>query len=98
MKPTDRRSSRIWWVARRAARRLGNVFAECHYAQLRLTQLRLHPDRFTIAGDAAPATYSEFLFRCSGPLWREPSARQRADGAPVVPVASRYAAQRRPPS
>src|SRR5262249_3190945 len=50
-------------------------------AQQRLHQLRFDPERSTLYGDQAPATYGEFLFRCSGPPWREPSAAERAAGA-----------------
>lgn len=93
MKPTIRRSSRTWRAVRRAASLLGDVVAECNYAQLRLAQLRLHPDRFALDGDTAPASYSEFLYRSSGPPWREPAAGERAAGALVRPVASRGASK-----
>ena len=36
------------------------------------------PDRYTARPDAAPDTYAEFLFRTSGLLLHEPSARARA--------------------
>jgi hypothetical protein len=37
-------------------------------------------DRFVARSDIAPDTYAEFLFRTSGQLLREPSARSRARG------------------
>ena len=64
-------------VIHRIARRVGSVVAECNYAQRRLTQLRLSPDSYALDRDRAPSTYSEFLFRTSGPLQHEPSARGR---------------------
>jgi hypothetical protein len=33
--------------------------------------------------DAGPTTYAEFRLRTSGPLWHEPSARQRLAGRAV---------------
>ncbi|HCU91437.1 MAG TPA: hypothetical protein DHU96_01210 [Actinobacteria bacterium] len=84
----------MWRAACRAARRLRDIVAECNHAQRRLTQLRLDPDRYALNGDTAPASYGEFLFRSSGPAWREPAAGQRATGAQVRPVASRGASQR----
>ena len=83
----------MWRAARRAARLLRDVIAECNYAQRRLAQLRLHPDLHTHDGDIAPASYGEFLFRSSGPLWREPSADKRAAGTQAHPVASRDASK-----
>jgi hypothetical protein len=87
MASTDRASAAIWRAARRAARRVADVVEECNYAQQRLHQLRFDPERSTLYGDRAPATYGEFLFRCSGPPWREPSAAERAAGAQVRSVA-----------
>jgi hypothetical protein len=78
-------------VLSRAAHALGDAVAECNYAQLRLAQLRLHPDRFALEPDRAPASYAEFLYRASGPPWQEPAAGERAAGALVRPVASRGA-------
>ena len=87
MTSTDRASAAIWRAARRAARRVADVVEECNYAQQRLYELRLDPERYTLYGDLAPATYGEFLFRCSGPPWREPSAADRTAGAQVRSVA-----------
>jgi hypothetical protein len=94
MKSTVPRSASIWRAAHRAVRVICGVVAECNYAQRRLSELRLHPDRYALGGDKAPASYGEFLFRSSGPPWWEPSARERADGAPVAPAASRRGAHR----
>jgi hypothetical protein len=94
MTSTDRAPAAIWQVARRAARRVADVVAECNYAQQRLYQLRLQPDLHALDGDKAPATYGDFLFRSFGPPWREPTARQRAGGARVHQVASGDASKR----
>jgi len=95
MSSPDRGPAAVWRAACRAARRVADVVDECNYAQRRLLQLRLHPDRYALDGDMAPVTYGEFLFRSSGPPWQEPSAAERAGGAPVCPVASRNASKRR---
>ena len=87
MTSPDRASAGIWRAVRRAARLVAEVAEECNYAQQRLHQLRFDPERYTLYGDRAPATYGEFLFRCSGPPWREPSAAERAAGAKVRSVA-----------
>jgi hypothetical protein len=42
-----------------------------------MSQLRMAPDRFLPDSGQAPDDYAEFLFRTSGSLVREPSARQR---------------------
>ncbi len=62
------------------ARRVGGFFAECNYAQRRLTILNMAPDAYVTTGDEAPDDYAEFLFRTSGMLLREPDARHRAHG------------------
>ena len=62
------------------ARRVAGIFAECNYAQRRLTMLRTAPDIYLAKGDKAPDDYAEFLFRTSGTLMREPDARRRALG------------------
>jgi hypothetical protein len=45
-----------------------------------MMQLRLAPDRYVPDPGQAPDDYAEFLFRTSGPLRHEPTARQRAAG------------------
>ena len=62
------------------ARRVGGFFAECNYAQRRLTILNTAQDAYVTTGDEAPDDYAEFLFRTSGTLLREPDARHRAHG------------------
>ena len=77
MTSTDRASAAIWRAARRAARRVADVVEECNYAQQRLYELRLDPERYALDSDRVPATYGEFLFRSFGPQWREPAGRLR---------------------
>jgi len=62
---------------RRLARRISAVVAECNYAQRRMVELATAPDRYLFNPDAPPATYEEFLYRTSGVLRHEPSARAR---------------------
>ena len=83
----------MWRAACRAARRVADVVAECNYAQRRLYELRVQPDRYALDGDRAPVTYGEFLFRSCVPPWWEPAASERAAGAQVRPVASRNASK-----
>ena len=94
MTSTDRASAAIWRAARRAARRVADVVEECNYAQQRLYELRLDPERYALDSDRVPATYGEFLFRSFGPQWREPAATERAAGAQVHSVAFRDASKR----
>jgi hypothetical protein len=63
---------------RRLARRIMAVVRECNDSQRRMAAIRTAPDRYTAHPDAAPDTYAEFLFRTSGLLLHEPSARSRA--------------------
>ena len=60
--------------------RIATVVAECNQATSRMMELRQAPDRFLPDSGQAPGDYTEFLFRTSGPLRHEPSARQRAAG------------------
>jgi len=73
-------------TAGRALRRLAGkaaaVLAECHYAQARMLQLRMNPDRYVIGGGQAPDSYAEFLFRTSGWLRHEPPADKRFPARP----------------
>ena len=73
----------MYTVLRAVARRVAAVIAECHYAQRRLTMLRVSPDRYLVQPQGAPDTYEEFLFRTSGPLAHEPSATGRALGRAI---------------
>jgi hypothetical protein len=65
-------------LARGLARKVSAVIAECHYAQHRMIELATAPDRSVFRPDAPPDTYAEFLYRTSGVLRHEPSARARA--------------------
>jgi hypothetical protein len=60
------------------ARRIVAVLRECQDAQRRMAAVSSAPDRYVAHPDAAPDTYAEFLFRTSGLLLHEPSARSRA--------------------
>jgi hypothetical protein len=93
---TDPTSPGAWRLARQLARGLADVVAECNYAQRRLFELRLELDRYVIEPDRGPATFSEFCLRSARPHWREPTAGERAGGAPVTPVASGHAPKRGP--
>jgi hypothetical protein len=62
----------------RFTRRVRDIVAECAQAQRRLTELTTSPDRFLESPNKAPDTYEEFLFRTSGLMRHEPSARARA--------------------
>jgi hypothetical protein len=64
----------------RLVRRVAAILAECNYAQRRVTILRTSPDAYLTTRNQAPDDYSEFLFRTSGTLLREPDARRRAHG------------------
>jgi hypothetical protein len=86
MTSTDRAPAAIWRAACRAARRVADVVAECNYAQRRLYDLRIDPERYAPDNDRAPATTAS---SCSAASPRRGGARQeRAAGALVRPVAS----------
>ena len=61
----------------RAAGRLAGVVREANEAQQLMLVKRTAMDRYAPNPNAAPDTYREFLFRTSGMLVHEPSARQR---------------------
>ena len=63
--------------ARRLMSRVAALISECDYAQRRWVQLKLSPESYATEPDRAPGTYAEFLYRSSGSMWREPSARER---------------------
>jgi hypothetical protein len=67
-------------VLTRLARTIAAVIRECNEAQRRMTALRTAPDRYAPGPGLAPGTYAEFMFRTSGVLLHEPSARARARG------------------
>jgi hypothetical protein len=62
---------------RNLAGRIAATVAEMNYAQRRLAELRLAPDRYLMEPDEGPDTYDEFIARTSGPLLHEPSASRR---------------------
>jgi hypothetical protein len=62
------------------ARQVARILAECNYATRRMTILKTAPDAYLVTRDQAPGDYTEFLFRTSGALMREPDARHRANG------------------
>jgi len=68
------------WADRlgRLARTVGSVIAECNDATRRMAELTRAPDRYAYHSRTAPDTYAEFLYRTSGPLIHEPTARARA--------------------
>ncbi|HEY7325272.1 MAG TPA: hypothetical protein VH520_10650 [Streptosporangiaceae bacterium] len=61
----------------RLARKVGSVIAECNDATRRMKELSAAPDRYVFHSSNPPATYAEFLYRTSGPLIHEPTARAR---------------------
>lgn len=68
-------------LLRSTAGTIASVVSECNRATRMMTQLRLAPDRYLPESGQAPDNYAEFLFRTSGPLVHERSARQRLGGA-----------------
>jgi len=60
------------------ARKLLAVWTDWAYAQHRLVELSLSPEHYVFKRKASPQTYAEFLYRTSGVLPHEPSARERA--------------------
>jgi hypothetical protein len=75
--PQPGRSQQVTPLAR-FARKVRDIIAECAQAQRRLAELTTAPDRYLESPNKAPDTYEEFLFRTSGLMRREPSARARA--------------------
>jgi hypothetical protein len=64
-------------MVRSAAHTITSVVTECNQATRTMSQLKMAPDRFLPDSGQAPDDYAEFLFRTSGSLVHEPSARQR---------------------
>jgi hypothetical protein len=62
-------------------RKIASAINECRDAQRRMDALVTSPDTYSQKPDTAPDTYAEFLFRTSGLLQHEPSARGREHGA-----------------
>jgi hypothetical protein len=69
------------WAAglRRLARKVGAAIAECNDATRLMTELNTAPDHYVFHPRTLPDTYAEFLYRTSGPLAHEPSARARPE-------------------
>jgi hypothetical protein len=80
MNSTGRLSLRMRGLARKVAARI----RECNDAQRHMAMINSAPDRFMTRSSAAPDTYAEFLFRTSGRLLAEPSARARARRSDTV--------------
>jgi hypothetical protein len=74
---------RLMLAVARLIVRIGSAIAEMNYHQQRHSAIRQSLDRYIENPFQAPETYAEFLLRTSGPLRREPSARQRMSGHPV---------------
>jgi len=63
------------------ARRVRGFFAECNYAQRRLTMVKMGPGRVpSPRGPRRRTITPSSMFRTSGMLLREPDARHRAHG------------------
>jgi hypothetical protein len=65
-------------AGKRLIRAVAAAVVEMHFAGRRLSELTMAPDSYLTDPDTAPDTYQEFLFRTSGGLVHEGSARQRA--------------------
>jgi hypothetical protein len=73
--------SRLWSSLRRLTRRVADLIADCNWAQQRLGEVRMDPERYVMAPDhKVPETYTDFLLRTAGLLRHEPTARERAQG------------------
>jgi hypothetical protein len=64
-------------AAARLIRCVAATVADMHYAGRRMTELMISPDCYLTDADVPPDTYQEFLFRTSGSLIHEGSARSR---------------------
>jgi len=62
---------------RRITKTLASIVEECNYAQRRLLELRMDPERYVFSSWDAPDTYADFLARTCGLLVHEPSAADR---------------------
>jgi len=66
---------------RRLLRKAGEAIAECNDATRLMTGLNAAPDHYVFRPRTLPDTYGEFLYRTSGPLVHEPTARARAEAS-----------------
>jgi hypothetical protein len=62
-------------------RKFTKLASDYRYAQHRLWELRTGADNYALKPAPAPETYAEFLWRTSGLLVHEPTARDREHGA-----------------
>ena len=62
---------------RRLARKVAAAVAEWNDATHLMTELTTSPDHYVFRSGTVPDTYAEFLYRTSGPLVHEPTARHR---------------------
>jgi len=65
-------------AVRRIMKGIISLAEECSYAQRKLLELRMGPERYVFATFHAPDTFADFLYRTSGMLPHEPSAEERA--------------------
>jgi hypothetical protein len=75
-------------VVQRVAKGIVAAIVEAHQAQRMLFERQMDPESYVLPAAGAPDTYADFLFRTSGRLRHEPSARERALG-PDHPGAAR---------
>lgn len=64
----------------RIARGIADALAEDKDVQRYLMQLRMNPQNYVFRPGRTPDTYADFLFRTSGVLMHEASARERSLG------------------
>jgi hypothetical protein len=80
--PTSSSGRRSWLqLLRSVSLTIAGVVAECNRANRTMMRLSAAPDRYLPDSAQAPDDYAEFLFRTSGPLAHEASARQRLAAA-----------------
>jgi hypothetical protein len=65
-------------LIRRLAHFISDTFADEIHAQRVLASTLGAPDHYVLRREAVPDTYAEFLYRTSGALLHEPTARRRA--------------------
>jgi hypothetical protein len=74
----NRTASQWAGVLRGLAHKVAAAHAEWNDASRMMTELTTSPDHYVFRPRTVPETYGEFLYRTSGPLVHEPSARHRA--------------------
>jgi hypothetical protein len=79
--PSDMSETARQWAGRlrRLAGKVAAAIAECNDATRLMTELTTAPDHYVFHPRTLPDTYAEFVYRTSGPLAHEPSARARAE-------------------